>query len=192
MKIVAILGSPRPKGNSALLAEAFLTAARERGAETSVYLLNQMTIKGCQGCGKCKKESEICVVEDDLTPVYEAVRGADLLVLASPVYFGDLSSQLKCFWDRTYAWFNPDFSPRLAPGKSSVMLLAQGAGAEEMYSDIHPRYERWLKMFGFGENFVVRAVGVRDAGAVKDRPEPLERARKLAQDLVGQGEGFER
>ena len=65
MKIVAVLGSPRPKGNSALLAEAFLNTARERGADTEVYLLNQMNIKGCQGCGKCKSESEMCVVEDD-------------------------------------------------------------------------------------------------------------------------------
>ncbi len=66
-----------------------------------------------------------------------------------------------------------------------LLLLAQGAGAEEMYNDIHPRYERWLKMFGFNENFVVRALGVREAGAVKDRPETLEQSEKLARDLAG-------
>ena len=185
MKIVAVLGSPRPKGNSALLAEAFLQAAGEQGAAAEVYLLNQMKIKGCQGCGKCKTESQVCVVEDDLKPVYEAIRGADLLVLASPVYFGDLSGQLKCFWDRTYAWLNPDFSSRLAPGKKSVMLLAQGQAAVGMFNDIHPRYERWLKMFGFAENYVVRALGVREAGEVKNKPEALERAQKLAQELAG-------
>jgi multimeric flavodoxin WrbA len=185
MKIVAVLGSPRPKGNSALMAEAFLNTARERGADTEVYLLNQMNIKGCQHCGKCKIDSEMCVVEDDLKPVYDSILGADILVLASPVYFGDLSAQLKCFWDRTYSWFNPDFSSRLAPGKKSVMFLAQGDPEEEMFDDIHPRYERWLKMFGFIDNFVVRAVGVRDAGDVKGKPEPLDQAKKLAQELVG-------
>ena len=55
MKIVAVLGSPRPKGNSALMAEAFLAAAQERGAGTEVYLLNQMNIKGCQGCGLAER-----------------------------------------------------------------------------------------------------------------------------------------
>jgi multimeric flavodoxin WrbA len=185
MKIVAVLGSPRPRGNSALLAEAFLDIARERGAAVEVYLLNQMHFKGCQGCGKCKTESQACVVEDDLKPVYESIHGADILVLASPVYFGDLSGQLKCFWDRTYAWVNPDFSSRLAPGKKSVMFLAQGAPGEEMFNDIYPRYERWLKMFGFASNFVVRAVGVQAAGEVQNKPEPLAQARKLAQDLVG-------
>jgi multimeric flavodoxin WrbA len=185
MKIVAVLGSPRPKGNSALMAEAFLTAAREQGADTEVYLLNQMNIHGCQGCGKCKTDSEICVVDDDLKQVYDSIRGADILVLASPVYFGDLSGQLKCFWDRTYALINPDFSTRLAPGKKSVMFLAQANPNEDMFDDIHPRYERWLKMFGFNDNYQIRAVGVRDAGVVKDQPETLEQAKKLAQELVG-------
>jgi multimeric flavodoxin WrbA len=185
MKIVAVLGSPRPKGNSALMAEEFLGAARKRGAETEVFLLNQMNIKGCQGCGRCKKDSEICVVEDDLTPVYDSVRGADILILASPVYFGDLSAQLKCFWDRTYALINLDFSTRLAPGKKSVMFLAQANVNEDMFNDIYPRYERWLKLFGFADNHLVRAVGVRDAGEVKNRPEVLEQARKLAEHLVG-------
>jgi multimeric flavodoxin WrbA len=184
MKIVAVLGSPRPKGNSALMAEAFLQTARERGADTEVYPLNQMNIKGCQGCGKCKTESQTCVVDDDLKPVYESLRGADLLVLASPVYFGDLSAQLKCFWDRTYAFINPDFSTRLAPGKKSVMFLAQANPSEDMFDDIYPRYERWLKMFGFTDNYLVRAVGVRDAGEVKNKP-ALEQATKLAQKLAG-------
>jgi multimeric flavodoxin WrbA len=185
MKIVDVLGSPRPKGNSALMAEAFLTAARERGADTEVYLLNQMNIKGCQGCGKCKTESEMCVVEDDLKPVFESLKGGDILVLASPVYFGDLSAQLKCFWDRTYSLANPDFTSRLAPGKKSVMFLAQANPNEEMFNDIHPRYERWLKMFGFTENYVIRALGVREAGEVKNQPAVLEQAQGLARKLMG-------
>ena len=183
MKIVAVLGSPRPQGNSALMAQAFLDEARARGAEVALYRLNQMKIKGCQGCNKCKTESQVCVVEDDLTPVYDEVRQADILVLASPVYFGDLSAQLKCFWDRTYAFANPDFSSRLAPGKKSVIFLAQGAPGE-MFDDIHPRYERWLKMFGFGENYLVRGVGVQGAGEIQNHVEVLEAARDLARRLV--------
>jgi len=185
MKIVAVLGSPRPRGNTALMAESFLTAARERGADTEVFRLNQMNIKGCQGCGKCKSDSEICVVEDDLKQVFDSIRGADIVVLASPVYFGDLTAQLKAFWDRTYSFINPDFSTRLAPGKKSVMFLAQANPDENMFSDIHPRYERWLKMFGFTHNYLIRAVGVRDAGEVNNRPEVLEQAKKLARELVG-------
>ena len=84
-----------------------------------------MEFQGCQGCGGCKTKSQTCILEDDLTPVLQAVRDADLLVLASPVYFGDLSGQLKCFFDRTYSYFNPDFSCRMPPGKRAVMVLIQ-------------------------------------------------------------------
>lgn len=185
MKIVAVLGSPRPESNSALMAQAFLDTAREQGADTEVYRLNHMNITGCQGCGHCKTEEEACVVVDDLNQVYESIRGADILVLASPVYFGDLSGQLKCFWDRTFAFINPDFTSRLAPGKKSVMFLAQGAPAAEMFNDIHPRYERWLKMFGFSDNHLIRALGVQGPGEVKDKPEILDQARELARQLAG-------
>ena len=131
MKIVAVLGSPRPQGNSSTLARAFLKAAGERGAEITEYLLNQLDFQGCQGCGACKTKSETCILEDDLAPVLNAVTEADLLVLASPVYFGDLSGQMKCFFDRTYSFINPDFSCRVPPGKKAVMVLVQANPAED-------------------------------------------------------------
>ena len=76
MKIVAVLGSPRPQGNSSTLARAFLQAAGARGAEITEFLLNPMDFKGCQGCGACKTTRDTCILEDDLVPVLEAVRDA--------------------------------------------------------------------------------------------------------------------
>lgn len=184
MKIVAVLGSPRPNGNSAILANKVLETAQELGAETEVCELNKMNFKGCQGCGLCKTKQDCCAVEDDLTPVYESIKTADAVLLASPVYFGDLSGQLKCFFDRTYAFANPDFTSRLTPGKKSVFILTQGAPAENMFDDIHPRYERWLKMFGFGPNYLVRALGVQGAGEVKDQSEVLAQAQDVARMLL--------
>ncbi len=184
MKVVAVLGSPRPKGNSAIVAETLLEAFQARGAEAEVYQLNQMDIKGCQGCGSCKTQKDYCVVEDDLQPVLESVTRADVLVLASPVYFGDISGQLKCFFDRTYSFFTLDFASRLIPGKKSVFILTQGHPDENMFNDIHPRYERWLKMYGFSPNSLIRAVGVREAGEVKDKKEVLEKAKEMANSLI--------
>jgi len=184
MKIVAVLGSPRPNGNSAALAQRFLDTARQLGAETEVYELNKMNFKGCQGCGLCKTKQDCCAVEDDLTPVYESINTADALVLASPVYFGDLSGQLKCFFDRTYAFANPDFTSRLAPGKKSVFILTQGAPAEEMFNDIHPRYERWLRMFGVEPNYLIRALGVQGPGEVKEQATVLQQAEDVARKVM--------
>ena len=184
MKIVAVLGSPRPRGNSSTLARAFLQAAGERGAEITEYLLNDMDYQGCQGCGACKTKSEICVLEDDLAPVLQAIRDADLLVLASPVYFGDLSGQLKCCFDRTYSFFNPDFSSRVPPGKQAVMVLAQANPEETEFADIFPRYRRWLEMYGFDPIRLLRVTGVREPGEVASQTAALDAAAALARELV--------
>jgi multimeric flavodoxin WrbA len=185
MKIVAVLGSPRAQGNSNTLARAFLQTARERGAETQEFLLNQMAFQGCQACMACKTKSETCILEDELAPVLEAVREADILVLASPVYFGDLSSQLKAFFDRTYSCINPDFSCRLPAGKKAVMVLTQANPDPAQFSDIFPRYERWLKLYGCDPIRLLRATGVKEPGEVAQQPAILGQAAELARELVG-------
>ncbi len=186
MKIVAVLGSPQPQGNSSTLARAFLKAAAELGAETTEFLLNRLNFQGCQGCRGCKTKSDACVLEDDLTPVLEAIQDADILVLASPVYFGDLSGQMKCFFDRTYSCINPDFSSRVPPGKKAVMVLTQANPDPAQFDDIFPRYLRWLKLYGFDPVRLLRATGVREPGEVKEQVAVLDQAAALAQELVGQ------
>ncbi len=184
MKIVAVLGSPRPQGNSSTLARAFLKAAAELGAETTEFLLNQLDFQGCQGCMGCKTKSRTCILEDDLAPVLQAVKDADLLVLASPVYFGDISGQLKCFFDRTYSYLNPDFSPRVPPGKKAVMVLVQANPDPAQFDDIFPRFERWLKLYGYDPVRLLRVTGARDLGEVASRTIALDQAAALARELV--------
>ena len=184
MKIVAVLGSPRPQGNSSTLARAFLQAAAARGAEVTEYLLNQLAYQGCQGCMACKTKRDTCILEDDLAPVLNAVKEADLLVLASPVYFGDLSGQMKCFFDRTYSYINPDFSTRVPPGKKAVVVLVQANPDPAQFADIFPRYERWLKLYGCDPIHLLRAVGVREPGDIASQTTALDAAAALARELV--------
>lgn len=176
MKIITVLGSPRERGNSAILARRVVEAAQARGAQADFHLLNRMAIKGCQGCNMCKTKQDHCVVDDDLAPVLEAIRTADALVMASPVYFGEISGQLKCFFDRTYSFLNPDFSSRLAPGKKAVFILTQGQPDESLYTDVFPRYDHWLKVYGFTDTILIRAPGVQEAGAVEQREAILGQA----------------
>ena len=185
MQIVAVLGSPQPQGNSNTLARAFMKAAQDLGAETTEFLLNRLDYKGCQGCRGCKTQGDACVLEDDLTPVLAAVREADILLLASPVYFGDISGQLKCFFDRTYSCINPDFTSRVPPGKKAVLVLAQANPDPASFDDIFPRYERWLKIFGYDTVRLLRVTGVREPGEVKDKTAALDQAAALARELVG-------
>lgn len=185
MKIIALLGSPRPKGNSARLAQAFLEACQERGASVATHHLNKMTYQGCQACMGCKTKAEACILKDDMTPVYEAIREADVLVFASPVYFGEISGQLKLALDRFYAYLTPDFASRLPAGKQWVVFLTQGQPDETQYADIFSRYEFFMKWLGFGPNHILRGCGLGGPEDVNQHPQLLQQAEALADKVMG-------
>jgi len=189
MRILCLYGSPRPRGNSAALADCFCDAARELGAEVWQAPLNSLDYKGCQACFACKKEKEHCVVKDDLKPVLEQVAQADCLALATPVYYGDVSAQLKGFIDRTFSFLRPDYATnrqqrsRLSSGRHFVFLVAQGHPMEERFDDIYPRYARFFSWLGFDRQQLVRACGVYHTGDVLEREDMLEAAAQAARNV---------
>jgi len=171
MKAVCLLGSPRTKGNSAILANYFMQTMQQAGVETASFTLNNLSYRGCQACYMCKTKVDHCILEDDLSPVLEAVKKTDILVMATPVYFGNISGQLKTFFDRTFSFLVPDYhatpyKSRLAPGKKSVFIMCQGNPDEKRFTDVFPNIEFFLQWFGFAENHLIRACGVRDKGDV--------------------------
>jgi multimeric flavodoxin WrbA len=184
MKIVSVLGSPRPKSNSTTLARIVMEKAKEQGAEVEEFVLNKLQYRGCQGCETCKTKLDHCVLKDDLTQVLEAVREADAVILATPNYFGEVSGQFKLFFDRTYSYVNPDFTSRLRPGKFSVFIFAQGQPDLGMYADVAPRYEMWLKHYGFVTNHLLRMNGPRTTDSVAQRPDLVSQAEEIAKKLV--------
>ncbi len=192
MNIVCLLGSPRVKSNSSTIAKRFVDVAEKSGAKVKTYTLNDLKYRGCQGCMACKTKLEKCILQDDLTEVLEAVREADVLVMASPVYYGDISSQLKAFIDRTFSYLKPDFMTnptpvRFAPGKKLVFALTQGQ-PEAAFSDIFPRYDFFFKWYGFSESHLIRACGVAGPGDIESRQDVLtlaeETARKVCSNQV--------
>lgn len=190
MKIVALLGSPRQNGNSASIARHLLEAAQSFGAETRAVALNRLDYRGCQGCYACKLTLERCILTDDLAEVLEAVRQADAVVLASPVYYGDVTAQLKGFIDRTFSYLVPDYATnpepsRLPAGKKLVFVLAQGHPDETMFADIFPRYSTFLKWMGFTEIRLIRACGIGPASVDAPPEAALRQAEAAAQELVG-------
>jgi len=189
MKIVCLLGSPRPKGNSTLIADRFCKTAEALGAELQTFALNRLKYRGCQACMTCKTKLDRCVLKDDLTEVLDAVRDAGVLVMASPIYYGEVSSQLKGFIDRTFSYLVPDFSTnpqpsRLSPGKKLVMILAQGDAGEAQYADVFPRYEAFFRWYGFNDNHLLRACGVFAPGEVEARKEIMAQAEEAAKKIA--------
>jgi len=183
-----VLGSPRPAGNSAALARAVCDAAA--GTEVASFALNQLDYRGCQACMACKGKSEACVQKDGLTPVLEAVCGCDVLVLATPVYFGEVTAQTKGFIDRCYSFLTPDYvtnrqrRTRLAPGKTFCMVIAQGHPRADLFTDIFPRYAYFFNWLGFTKIRLLRECGIFAPGAAAARAGALERAALLGRDLA--------
>ena len=99
MKAIVIVGSPRKNGNTEILARHTLRAIEEEGLDTELIRLCELEIKGCNACNACKKE-ELCTIDDDLWPIYVKMKEADAIILASPVYFGSATPEIKALMDR--------------------------------------------------------------------------------------------
>lgn len=189
MQVVSIKGSPRKKGNSSALADVFTAKAREKGATVLDWNLNELDFRGCQACMYCKTKQEDCAVQDDLTQIMDAVKNADIVVLATPVYFGDISSQAKTFVDRTFSFLIPDFitaqNPgRLQPGKKFLFIQCQGFPDENVFNDIYPKYSNFFKWHGFEETELLRACGFNEPGAAVEDPETSKQLEELAARML--------
>src|SRR4030066_120524 len=113
MNIIAFHGSPRVGGNSDILLQEALKPVYKENHQVSIFRLNLMNIKPCQNCGGCE-DTGICVIEDGMSEIYTAVRAADRVILASPIFFFALSAQTKamidrfqCFWCGKYLLKKP-------------------------------------------------------------------------------------
>ena len=192
MKIACLLGSPRESGNSSTIAKRFCSTAEGLGAEVKTFSLNKLRFRGCQGCMLCKTKLDRCALEDELTEVLETLRETDVLVLASPVYYWDVSSQTKAFIDRTFSYLVPDFitnaqKSRLPSGKKLVFVLAQANPDEASFTDIFPKFDYFFKAYGFSETHLIRACGVSDAGEVESRGDVMRLAEETAVRMCAGG-----
>jgi multimeric flavodoxin WrbA len=104
MNVLAINGSPRKNNNTAILLNKALEGAASQGAKTELIHLYDLNFKGCVSCFACKmkdgKSYGKCAVKDDLTPFLEKVDDADALILGSPIYFGNVTGEMRSFIER--------------------------------------------------------------------------------------------
>lgn len=127
MKVLALLGSPRKKGNTALLLDEYLRGMRDsgKGAEITKVFLHEKDIRSCSSCETCRKVTiGQCAVKDDMQELYPLFCEADMVIYASPVYWWSVSAQLKAFMDRCYA-----ISPLKDSfaGKKAALLMTYGS-----------------------------------------------------------------
>ena len=178
-KIIVLNGSPRPNGNTSALVESFAKGAREAGHEVLRFDIQGMNIGGCLGCCKGGKDKNSpCVQKDDMLKIYPDYADADIVVLASPLYYWTISGQLKIAFDRLFAIAECD--PGYAnPKKDCVLLMAaEGNGYEETIY----WYERLMGHLGWTDKGKVLCGGVFNIGDIEGNPK-LEEAYNLGKSL---------
>ena len=148
-KIVILNGAGKKNGNTAAMISAFKEGAA--GNEMTEFYLQSMNIHGCLDCGGCRRKekgsTEPCVQKDDMSQIYAAVREADVIVFASPVYWWDITGTLKTAIDRLYA---PLMNASAGAPKKTVLLMTSGGSTIDHMLDWYKNFESCLKWEDIG------------------------------------------
>jgi len=182
--LFGVAGSPRPEGNStSLLAEAAAGAAA-CGARTEVVRLNDLQYAGCQACDRCQT-GRACPVHDDLTPVVAMAREADVLLLASPIYYDGVTGQMKLFFDRCRAHAHPEPARRRTGRRAAGIIITYEDKPRADYRRVAEVLAGYLGWWGdYGTVKILAGARLGPVGAVRQRPELLAEAHDMGRTLV--------
>ena len=142
MKVVAVLGSPRPNGVSSTLARRVLDGAREAGHEVVVYEINKMNVRGCQACRTCKEKLVDCILDDDLKPYWVDLHECGALVVSACNYCSMINGPMVTYMNRHYCLIGGDGVVRVHPGIKLVGVFAQGNPDAERIANVYDWFLR--------------------------------------------------
>jgi multimeric flavodoxin WrbA len=164
-KVIVLSASPRKGGNSDLLCDQFVKGAQESGNEAEKIFLKDKKINYCTGCGTCINGKKACPQKDDMTGILEKMIGADVIVMATPVYFYTMNGQMKTLIDRTCARYTE------IKDKDFYFILTAADNSK-------PAMERTMEGFraftscldGPKEKGIIYGIGAWNAGEIKGKP----------------------
>lgn len=176
-KVLILTGSMRKGGNTDLLAQAFAEGA-EKNNEVEIVSVADYKVNPCIGCNSCfTREKNECFQNDDMPMIYEKLREADTVVIASPVYFYGISAQLKAVIDRLHTPMRDEFHI-----KRLALLLVGAASLPELFDAIKLQYQLVLNFFHLEDAGMVLVRGAKDKGDVKNG-DGLKRAYELGESI---------
>ena len=167
-KVLILSGSPRKNGNSDILCDEFMRGALESGHEVEKVRVIEKNIAYCKGCGVCQQTGR-CVTDDDMTEVLQKMIDADVIVLASPIYFFTVSAPLKTLLERTFA------RGKEVRDKEFYYLLsyADGSPADaDIAVSCFRGYAACVK--GAEEKGILLGMGVYEKGEIRNTGKPEE------------------
>jgi multimeric flavodoxin WrbA len=191
MKVIAFLGSPRKDGNTELLLKEASRGIEESELNVHSFNLNLLNISPCQNCGECD-DTGICIIEDDMVQIHDAIRTADRIILASPIFFFSVSAQTKimidrcqCFWCEKYLLKKP--VPSGPYGRKGVLLLVAGMkdkiGATGLEC-AEKTAKAFFRTINIPEHKTLGFSGIDAKGAILRHPTALKEAYEAGKELV--------
>lgn len=185
MKVLAIMASPRIKGNSDILLDQAVKGAQTSGAEVEKIVLDKLRITPCKEIYHCLEDGT-CSLRDDMTGIYDKILAVDAIIIATPIFFYTVSAQLmafisrcQAFWSRKYVLKNLDIPVKrggfICVGATKGIRLFEGPKLTMKYffQAINAEYN---------EELLIR--GVDKKGEINDHPEYLTAAYELGKKLV--------
>ena len=179
MKILALQGSPRKKGNTNRVLDEMIKGAQDKGIEVEKYYLNSLNINPCSGCEICAKGND-CRFDDDGSEIINQLAEGASVILASPIYFGQMTAQAKTIVDRFYSIFNnPD---KKFNGKAAMIFTHAYPN-----KDIYETYIKLTEAQPFLNNteleFIetLEVAGVKFIGDADEKEEDLKKAYEIGQ-----------
>jgi len=187
LKVLGIMGSPRIKGNTDLLLDEALRGAQSQGAEVEKLVADKLNIAPCREYSRCLKDGN-CAIRDDMDDIYPKLLDADRVIVASPIFFYGLTSQVKALIDRSQAiWARKYVLKQNLPdsGRKGAFIAVGATRGEKLFDGSILTVKYFFKTIGVKYVDELLIPGVDKKGEIKEHPtalsDALELGRRLAQ-----------
>ena len=175
-KIVVITGSPRKKGNSFVMTEAFIKAAEEKGHMVKRFDAAMMNVSGCHACETCFKTGKACSFDDDFNVIAPAIQEADAIVFSMPVYWYTIPSQIKAVIDKLFSFYHAEVD---LSGKEYAIITCCEEDDKSVMDGIRIPIERSAALLKWKMVGAVMVPAVVNVGDI-DKTDGCEQAAALA------------
>ncbi|MFC2066490.1 flavodoxin family protein [Chloroflexota bacterium] len=179
MKILAIVGSPRPKGNTNYLVDQALEEAAKLGIQTEKIVLSQYKVNSCLGHDNCSS-FESCSQKDDANWILDEFLNADGVILATPVYWYNVSAQMKAFIDRNYFPYKHDLKYKARA--VGMIVVAEMEAIDDTLHTLNQFVDWWFDI-KTGRKFTASGYAHK-LGDVRNNHSFVEEARKLGRQMA--------
>lgn len=185
-RVIGISGSPRKCGNTDLLLDEALKAARSKGAKTKKVILSELIFSPCMECENIRKDG-VCILKDDLRMLYSEIENSDGIILASPIFFGSVSAQTKMMIDRFQClWLAKNIFKTCKPQKRKVgaFICIEASTRKNFFENAKSIVKNFFATIGASYEKELLCSGVDKKGAVKKNKGCLSKAFEIGENIA--------